>query len=98
VVSSIAERVAAGAAFLDEHEPGWAARIDLDRLALEDCQDCVLGQILGSFDDGLLDLNLEDPGAIELGFMEPGLFLIDTNYPDLTAEWKRVITERRAAA
>lgn len=46
------ERVARGAALLDEQEPGWAARIDVSRLDLEsDCQ-CVLGQLHGSYRAG----------------------------------------------
>jgi hypothetical protein len=44
-VSTIAERVAAGAAWLDEHEPGWVDRIDTDRLDLSSRCRCVLGQL-----------------------------------------------------
>jgi hypothetical protein len=40
----IRKHVARGAAFLDEKRPGWADRIDLDSLSLEDCTMCVLGQ------------------------------------------------------
>ena len=48
-MSTIAERVAAGAAFLDEHDPDWwredAERaIDLDALSLGSTTCCVLGQ------------------------------------------------------
>jgi hypothetical protein len=44
-VSTVAERVAAGAAWLDEREPGWEGRIDLDALSLGDSCKCVLGQL-----------------------------------------------------
>lgn len=37
--------VARGAALLDERMPGWAARIDLDRLELDDTDRCILGQL-----------------------------------------------------
>jgi len=48
-MSTIAERVAAGAAFLDEHDPDWwradvERAIDLDKLSLSDPSRCVLGQ------------------------------------------------------
>jgi hypothetical protein len=46
---TIAERVAAGAAFLDEHDPGWwradvERAIDLDTFDLAEPEHCVLGQ------------------------------------------------------
>jgi hypothetical protein len=48
-VSTIAERVAAGARFLDEHDPQWwrpdvERAIDLAKLDIEDPSVCVLGQ------------------------------------------------------
>jgi hypothetical protein len=48
-MTTIAERVAAGAAFLDEHDPGWweedvERAISLDWLDLGDDETCVLGQ------------------------------------------------------
>lgn len=43
-MSTITERVAAGAVFLDEHDPDWWRAIDLDTLRLNDPDQCVLGQ------------------------------------------------------
>jgi hypothetical protein len=48
-VTGIAERVAAGAAFLDEHDPEWwladvERAIDLEVLDLTRTDECVLGQ------------------------------------------------------
>lgn len=40
----LAPRVEAGAKLLDERRPGWAMRIDLDRLDMERSCNCVLGQ------------------------------------------------------
>lgn len=45
--TSVEQRVAAGAAWLDEHEPGWERRIDLGVLELADDCRCVLGQLSG---------------------------------------------------
>lgn len=42
---SYEERVRRGAALLDEKYPGWADRIELDRLDLGSCTTCVLGQL-----------------------------------------------------
>ena len=48
-LSTITERVAAGAAFLDQHDPEWwradvEQAIDLDMLDLASTSHCVLGQ------------------------------------------------------
>lgn len=42
---AIAERVARGAAWLDENYPTWWERIDLATLNIASCSDCVLGQV-----------------------------------------------------
>lgn len=42
---TITERVAKGAAFLDEHFTGWWERIDLNTLNIDSCDNCVLGQL-----------------------------------------------------
>lgn len=44
-MSTVAERVAAGAAFLDGREPGWWERIDLGSLDMTADCGCVLGQL-----------------------------------------------------
>jgi hypothetical protein len=68
-MSTVAERVANGAAFLDGREPGWWERIDLDDLEMGSQCGCVLSE----------------HSAAQ-----------DREYAALEAEWKRVITERRA--
>lgn len=44
-MSTVAERVARGAAWLDQKYPQWFLSIDLSILDLSDCTQCVLGQI-----------------------------------------------------
>lgn len=44
-MDTLAERVGAGARWLDEHVPGWEHRIDLAKLDLKDTCLCVLGQV-----------------------------------------------------
>jgi len=100
-MTTIAERVAKGAAFLDEREPGWDTRIDLDILSLDSICRCVLGQLHGGFGAGLDAVGLIDNNDrdIELGFFwtDEHRFDLDDEPADLTAEWKRVITARREA-
>lgn len=98
-MSTIAERVAAGAAFLDGREPGWDRRIDLDKLSIGSQCRCILGQLHRSFMAGLMDLDLNEDEDVALGFMwHPDQDAESDEIDRLTAEWKRVITGRRAAS
>lgn len=67
-----AERVARGAALLDEKRPGWFRAVDLDGLELSSCEACVLGQLFGGYVAGTWALFAEDgrPGqdAVDCGF------------------------------
>ena len=47
-----AQEVARGAARLDFEQPGWAEQISLDRLAMDNCARCILGQVYGNYFDG----------------------------------------------
>jgi hypothetical protein len=47
------DAVARGAALLNERVPGWRERLQLRRLHMEDCEQCVLGQIYGDYVMGL---------------------------------------------
>jgi hypothetical protein len=48
----IEERVARGAALLDEYVPAWFNKVDLDRLDIGNCTNCILGQVFGSYQVG----------------------------------------------
>jgi hypothetical protein len=105
-MSTIAERVARGAALLDEREPGWWQRIDLGRLDIGSTCRCVLGQLWDDapelwFDEepddtnpykrALNELRLYHGKDEDLGFdREDG-----EHYPPLTAAWRELIEERR---
>jgi hypothetical protein len=114
---SISERVAAGAAFLDEHDPEWwrpdvERAIDLEQLELSNGGDCILGQRcpLESVDwrttpyasqaARLSGQTFYGAWASSRGFdIDPfGDQDGGDEYDDLTAEWRRVITGRRAAS
>jgi hypothetical protein len=101
-MATIAERVARGAALLDEREPGWWKRIDLGKLDLASTCRCVLGQLWDDapelwFDTGPYKRALDELGLYhgkdeDLGFdREDG-----EHYPPLTAAWRELIEDRRA--
>jgi hypothetical protein len=46
------DRVRKRAALLDRVRPGWAGEIARDRLAMESCSRCILGQLWGDFGEG----------------------------------------------
>ena len=55
---TIAACVDNGATLLDEKRPGWFREIAMDRLAMSNCTDCVLGQVYGSYWSGCNALGL----------------------------------------
>jgi hypothetical protein len=104
-MSTIAERVAKGAALLDEHMPGWWKRIDLNRLEQVSPCGCVLGQLWtddkyaedGGYWPALVALGIPARPAerpAEYGFAEPTSEF--AGYAALDDEWTRLIKARRA--
>lgn len=90
-----------GAAFLDEKEPGWAALIDLTTLDLDYVDSCVLGQLYGHYDVGLIVLGLRvqsrlpDSGWERLWDQRYTLGFCGVDESDvLTAAWKAEIARR----
>lgn len=55
-MTDLMPRVEKGAAWLDVNRPGWFDAINCDELNIESCSRCVLGQLFGSFDDGMARL------------------------------------------
>lgn len=53
LAAELVDRVALGAGLLDRIIPGWAGRVVGERLAMETCDRCVLGQIHGEYLQGL---------------------------------------------
>ena len=46
---TLQQRVQKGAQLLDEKQPGWYKRVNLKTLKLNECTNCVLGQLSGSY-------------------------------------------------
>jgi len=97
----IRDEVKKGAALLDKHMPGWELKIDIPKLDMHDCFQCILGQsfIEDGAEYGLgtvfispygaalwkLDL-LNDEEAADYGFALDG---IRTNWDDSDADIDR---------
>jgi len=81
-------------ALLDEKRPGWATKVDLDRLNMSSVYDCVLGQVYGTYDRAMQALGWDGRGinAIEHGFYLP---MMSEAWPDLNEEWKVFIEGRQ---
>jgi hypothetical protein len=88
--------VEAGVARLDAQYPDWAQKIDVDELRMNDCNLCILGQLYGDFNRGLVKL-VPDPedsiDAVALGFDEP--WDNEVTYAELQEEWEQVIQHRQ---
>lgn len=104
-------RAKIGATVLDVLRPGWASEIDLAKLRMSSCQECVLGQLYGDYWEGAEKLfvtrstgrnsetridNGAHSAAIAAGFhSEDPAGILD--YARLTAAWTREIRKRVAA-
>ena len=83
-----------GALFLDERCPNWFSKIDIKTLDLGSCEQCVLGQLFGSYADGLAML-YSDSGVrddAEFGFATDEID--GDEYPRLSTAWKLEIKYR----
>ena len=49
MMQTIDERVAKGAAWLDEEHPGWRENIDPEILDMTSCLSCILGQVYENY-------------------------------------------------
>ncbi len=105
----LASRAAAGAAALDERQPGWAARIDPDRIDLPSDRGNPLTLLRGDFYEGLLGLVHADPDpqvrshpyawAVTHGFdIDASVVDATAAYAELDACWRIEIATRRRIA
>lgn len=96
--AEIAEaRATVGAMFLDQVVPGWADIVSPDTLALDTACDCVLGQLYGTYHDGLRTLALDgEDEAARLGFTADGRGPTRAGFGELAVVWRELIMARRA--
>lgn len=86
------QRVAKGAAHLDQVRPGWFRQIDVGTLSLCDECRCIVGQLCGDFNEfsHLRALDLDTGNVVELGFnLHPReIFNHETGFPFTDAQRK----------
>jgi hypothetical protein len=90
-----------GAELLDRQPgPGWAHKVDVETLDVSEGYLCVLGQVFGSFTDGLRELELGslfNNEAGDYGFDAPSGGDFDAACEELTLLWRNKINERQGS-
>jgi hypothetical protein len=99
--TSLASRVRAGVAFLDENKPGWHEYVIPYALNMASGCDCVLGQVYGDFyvaQDALFGDDFEAQ-TVRLGFdtAEVGIASL-RQFETLRRIWSYVVRTRQAVA
>jgi hypothetical protein len=84
-------RAEKGAAVLDGPRPGWYRRVNIEALDLNDCFECVVGQVFGHYTDGREALGIDGIRARELGFDFREIF---DDPEELSRAWRELIRER----
>jgi hypothetical protein len=91
-----ADRMRAGIDLLDKNVARWTAYIDVDRLDMRSCLECVLGQLFGNFNQGTSDL-LIGGWASEYGFDLADEDEYGSGWRSLNRLWVFVVRKRQKA-
>ena len=92
------EEVKRGIALLNEKNPGWREKVNLDTLDMLKVAGCTLGQVYKDYYEGLIELGLSDTddSAVQYGFQMPGVEagfgVEDEDYEKLTETWVALLT------
>ena len=103
------QRAARGAAYLDEVDPGWYMRVDVQTMELAHASCCVLGQLHGDFRMGLSRSRLLSMGSapraslspVHLGFLcvsDPDPAWQEQDYHYLNRAWQQEVRRRHDVA
>ena len=84
-----AQRVSAGAKFLDSVHYTWANKVDIAKLAMQDGESCIVGQLYNGYETGLSRLGISSTKAMSYGFEDESY---EVTYTALTAAWKAHLT------
>lgn len=83
-----------GAKLLDEARPGWEAEIACDKIAMETCDQCILGQLYGDYECGIQEVIVYRPRPRRRCHSSTFGFTLPTAHQDPDAEMTEVILER----
>jgi hypothetical protein len=92
-MSDLSAKVKRMTAILDEKRPGWRDEIDVEKLDFNSIRNCVLGQLYGSYTQGLVDIGY--PNATEAWQIDHAVELphegswFRIEYKPLTEAWKK---------
>lgn len=96
-IKAAEDRVNMGVQLLDDVLPGWENDIDLGKLDLFSCSDCVLGQLYGDYAFGLEQVGLKTgfhhgfQGVSSVKRVQQTLY---EEYKRLTEMWSEAITQK----
>lgn len=88
------EDVRRGMTLLDTEEPNWRYIIDLNSLDMSDCEECILGQIYGTYCEGRETLGIAGTDDSIYGFdisPEISKVLHKNAYRRLQKAWQRAL-------
>ncbi len=89
-----------GPEYMDEVRPGWYRQINLQRLNIASCYECIGGQLEGEYADFKHAVGLSELQAYELGFVVNSIGktrdAIEENYNRLDEEWTQAVKDRLA--
>lgn len=80
-----------GAAWMDEHYPGWIERINLSELDMNNCHRCIIGQTIGDYFQAKFDDDYREEWANEHGFETKKY----GDYSKLETAWTEYIRDHR---
>ena len=87
-------RARRGARLMDMRRPGWASKINLDRLNISNPYACVFHKVYGSYIAGCCDLGLDTCHKIAYGFLVTVTFRLFADTRRLNQAWMKEIEKR----
>jgi hypothetical protein len=92
------DRIAKGAALLDKVRPSWFHEVNCDRLSMESCDDCMMGQLYGKYYIGFIELIENESDCILFSAAECGFTLYNREQIYFSGHPEDVISRFKALA